>query len=65
MFKTKKTLYFVSLALLGSLYLTAFSPLELHPLLKNQAALLPVQIAVLIYLFWWKPRKAGTNKKLS
>lgn len=55
-FKTKKLFYTASLILFGVLYFTTFSSLEIHPLLRNQIALIPVQIGVLIYFLYWKQK---------
>lgn len=52
-----KPLAYVSLSLLGVGYFAAFSGLELSPILKDQLALLPVQVGVLAYLLWWRTRR--------
>ena len=58
MFKTQKIARTGAFALFGALYLAAFSSLDLNPLIRNQVALIPVQVGVLIYFFWWRSRKA-------
>ncbi|HEY9909629.1 MAG TPA: hypothetical protein V6D18_18715 [Thermosynechococcaceae cyanobacterium] len=55
--RPKKLLYALLLALLGAGYLGIFSLVDVNPVLQNQAALLPVQVGVLIYLLWWRRRK--------
>ncbi|NJP10238.1 MAG: hypothetical protein HC866_12790 [Leptolyngbyaceae cyanobacterium RU_5_1] len=45
------------LALLGAGYFGAFSAIDIHPILKNQLVLLPIQVGVLIYLLWWRRRE--------
>lgn len=53
----KKVALTLFLALLGASYLGAFSFVEVHPILKTQVVLLPVQLGVLVYLLGWRRRK--------
>ncbi len=54
----KKMLTLGTLAIGGAAYMTAFSFLDLHYLLKYELVLLPVQLGVFVYLFWWKNRES-------
>jgi hypothetical protein len=45
------------LTVFGAAYFVAFSGWELHPAVRNQLMLLPIQIGVLIYLLWWRRRE--------
>lgn len=49
MLKLKRTSTNVMFAVLGAVYLTAFSNLEINLFFKGYAAIIPVQILALIY----------------
>jgi hypothetical protein len=51
------------LLLAGAVYFSCFGALTLHPLVKQQLFLLPIQLGVLIYLLWWRPRHASNVQK--
>jgi hypothetical protein len=55
--KPKKVMLALLLATLGAGYFGSFSGLDLLPTLKPMIMLAPVQLGVLIYFLWWKPRK--------
>lgn len=48
----QKLAYLLLLAFAGAAYFVPFAGLDMHPLLKNQLVLLPVQVGVLVYLLW-------------
>lgn len=52
--KRKKLALTLVLGLLGLGYFSAMSSLEITPFLKSSVALLPIQVAVLIYLFGFR-----------
>ena len=52
MLKLKRISTQVSLAVFGAAYLTIFSNLDLNIFLKGYAAIVPVQLLVLIYEFY-------------
>lgn len=54
--KTNRMVGFLGFTLIGAVYLSAFSSLDLHPVFKGQLVLLPVQFAALLYFLWWKQR---------
>jgi hypothetical protein len=54
--KPKRWLLILLLTIGGAGYFSVFSLLDTNSLLKNQLALLPIQVGVLLYLLWWKPR---------
>ena len=47
--KLKRNSTKISLAVLGIVYFTACSNLELHVLIKGYAAIIPIQLLALIY----------------
>ena len=53
----KKAILALLLSLLGAGYFSTFSSLDLFFGLKPMVTLLPIQLGVLIYFLWWKPRK--------
>jgi len=53
---SKNILLMFVFALGGASYFGLFSAIDLHPVLQNQLALLPIQVGVLVYLLWWRPR---------
>lgn len=55
--KYRQTFSTAAFVTLGALYFGAFGSLNLNPLLKQQLLLLPVQIGVLVYLLWWRPKR--------
>lgn len=55
--KPKRALLSLFLALVGGSYFVAFSGLDVHPVLKEQLVLLPIQVGVLVYLLWWRRRE--------
>lgn len=52
----KKVILALTLSALGAGYFGTFSGLEMSAGIKPMAMLLPVQLGVLIYFLWWKPR---------
>lgn len=53
----KKVILALTLATLGAGYFGTFSGVDIFPTLKPLAMLVPVQLGVLIYFLWLKPRK--------
>lgn len=51
----KHVLLLFLLALGGAGYFGAFAAFDLHPVLQNQLALLPIQFGALVYFLWWRP----------
>lgn len=49
MLRLKSTSTKISLAVLGAIYLTTFSNLELNIFFKGYAAIVPIQLLALIY----------------
>lgn len=56
--RTNKWTLGLLLSLAGAGYFASFALLDVHPVLKNQLVLLPIQIGVLIYFLWWRPRQS-------
>ena len=54
--KTNRLAAFGGFMVIGSVYLSAFSSLDIHPVFKGQLALLPIQLAAVLYFLWWKQR---------
>jgi hypothetical protein len=54
--KPQKVILALTLATLGAGYFGSFSGLDVFPTLKPLIMLAPVQLGVLIYFLWWKPR---------
>ena len=52
--KPKKLVVSFTFAAIGAIYFVAFTGLDVHPVLKQQLILLPVQLGVLVYLLWWR-----------
>jgi hypothetical protein len=50
--KPRRLVLSFSFAAIGAIYFVAFTGVEVHPVLKQQLVLLPVQLGVLIYLLW-------------
>lgn len=57
MTKPKRVLLILFLGIMGAGYFVGFSGLDVHPVLKEQLVLLPVQVGVLAYLLWWRRRE--------
>lgn len=55
--KPQKLILTLALAVLGAGYFGTFSGLEMSAGLKPMAMLLPVQLGVVIYFLWLKPKK--------
>lgn len=55
--RMKKTLTLFAFASGGAAYLAAFSPLDVHFLLKYTLVMMPIQAGLLVYFLWWKPRE--------
>ncbi len=53
----KKVILALMLSTLGAGYFGTFSGLDMSAGIKPMAMLVPVQLGVLIYFLWWKPRK--------
>ena len=61
--KVKRLGFLLMFAIAGGGYFGAFSDLTLHPLLKSYAAIIPLQIAALIYVAYWNWSQRSTRKK--
>ncbi|MBD3883349.1 hypothetical protein IFO70_16400 [Phormidium tenue FACHB-886] len=62
--KPKKLALAIPLAMGGAVYFAAFAGLDVHPVLKQQLVLLPVQVGVLIYLLGWRDRAKASELPL-
>lgn len=64
MLRLKRTSTKISLAVLGAIYLTIFSNLELSVFFKGYAAIIPVQLLALtysVYLIYIKKASGGQH----
>jgi hypothetical protein len=62
--KPRRLVLSVSFAAIGAIYFVAFTGLDVHPILKQQLVLLPVQLGVLIYLLWGRKQSKSSDKEL-
>ena len=59
--KPRKLALSFSFAALGAIYFIAFTGLDVHPVLKQQIVLLPMQIGILIYLLWGRKQNKAPD----
>lgn len=65
MLKLKNAPTKILLAILGAVYLNAFSNLEINIFLKGYAAIVPVQLLALVYGIYVISQKQSKNRQYS